>query len=53
MMGGDPIPGFHVALRKWFEAIKTRDPPEIEIKPGKRSKPNYLHGNLYGKGRRG
>ena len=32
-MGGDPIPGPHVALREWFEAFKAGDPPEIEINP--------------------
>ena len=24
-MGGDPVPGLHVALREWFEAFKARE----------------------------
>jgi len=43
-MGGDPIPGPHVALREWFEAFKAGASLEIEIRSRERSKTNYLHG---------
>jgi len=43
-MGGDPIPGPHVVLREWFEAIKSMPIPEIEIKTKEKVKTNYLHG---------
>jgi len=43
-VGGDPIPGLHVVLREWFEAIKSMPIPKIEINPKEKVKPNYLHG---------